>query len=434
MDRELEVHVELAHGPVLAGHLWAHVRNGRESASFEYEPAWVESRAAFALDPELPLSRGTHHTRRPLFNAFADPAPDRWGQALLRRYERARARRESRTPRTLFAIDFLACVDDEARLGALRFKDPGSAAFLASGGQRIPPLIELPRLLSATTRILADQESEADLQLVLAPGTSLGGARPKASVRDQDGHLLVAKFPRLDDDWPVTRWEAAALALAHDAGIEVPDSRLVVVAKKPVLLLRRFDRHGSGGTVRVPLQSALTALAASDHETRAYVEIAQALRRDGAETMHDLRQLWRRIIFNILVSNTDDHLRNHAFLRERRGWRLAPAFDLNPTPVDVKPRVHALTIGESEGGSSFDEAIAVAPAFGIGTADAARGLAAEVARAVARWRNVATGLGIKPRELDRMASAFEHDDLHAAARAVAASGRATKSSRRARKR
>jgi serine/threonine-protein kinase HipA len=418
MERELEVYLQIAGGLARVGRLWAHVRGSRESASFEYDPTWLDRRDAFALDPELPLSRGTQHTGRPLFNAFTDPAPDRFGQALLRRYERARARRERRTPRTLFAVDFLSCVDDEARLGALHLKDPGAADFLASGGPRIPPLIDLPQLLSATTRVLAEEESDEDLRLVLAPGTSLGGARPKASVRDKDGHLLIAKFPRLDDEWPVTRWEATALALARDAAVEVPHWRLELVLKKPVLVLRRFDRRGRGGLARVPVQSALTALAASDHEVHGYVEVAEALRRDGAEVMRDLRQLWRRMVFNVLVSNTDDHLRNHAFLRDRRGWRLAPAYDLNPTPVDVRPRVQVLTIGTAEGESSLEETFAVAVAFGIATPDEARTIAAEVGHAVARWRQVAATLGIKPREAERMASAFEHEDLQAAVRAM----------------
>ena len=418
MERELEVYLELEAGAVRVGRLWTHVRAGRESASFEYDQAWLAHRQAFALDPELPLTHGTQHTARPLFNAFTDPAPDRFGQALLRRYERARAQREGRTPRTLFAMDFLTCVDDEARLGALRLRESGGSAFLAAGGPRIPPLLELPRLLAATTRIVAEKESEADLKLLLAPGTSLGGARPKASVRDKDGHLLIAKFPRPDDEWPVTRWEGVALALAHAARVEVPTWRIAQVQRKPVLVLRRFDRRGEAGSDRVPFQSALTALAASDHEVHSYVEIAEALRKEGADVERDLQQLWRRMVFNILVSNTDDHLRNHGFLRERRGWRLAPAFDLNPVPVDVRPRVHALTIAEAGGSSSLDEALTAGPAFGIAKVEDARDIAAEVGRAVSGWREMASTQGIQPREIERMASAFEHDDLRAALRAV----------------
>jgi serine/threonine-protein kinase HipA len=407
MVRDLLVYLDTTGSPVLIGRLWARTRGNKETASFEYEDAWLEGRRAFGIDPELPPTRDPFHTGRPLFNAFLDPAPDRWGQTLLRRYERMRAKKEGRQPRTLLAIDFLTLLDDETRLGALRFRDPGTDAFLSQTGARVPPLLELPKLLSATSRIVDDRESEQDLRLVLAPGTSLGGARPKASVRDKDGHLLIAKFPRRDDDWPVTRWEAATLTLAAAAAVEAPTWRLALVLRRPVMILRRFDRRGP---LRVPFMSAMTALGATDGETRSYLELVDFLRRDGADVARDLRQLWRRVVFNILVSNTDDHLRNHAFLRGTRGWRLSPAYDLNPVPVDVKPRVQALAIDEVDGSASLDTAFSVAPAFGIPVTEA-RAIAREVGRAVARWRDAAAKCGITRREMDRMASAFEHDDL-----------------------
>ena len=338
------------------------------------------------------------HTDRPLFGAFTDPAADRWGQTLLRRHE----------PRPLLAIDFLTLVDDETCLGALRFTEGAGGAFLSATGKRVPPLLELPRLLAATTRIVDDEETDDDLKLLLAPGTSLGGARPKASVRDKDGHLLVAKFPHKEDEWPVTRWEAATLSLSRSAGVTVPKGRLAIVLRKPVVLTRRFDRKAAA---RVPFMSAMTALDAIDNESRSYLEIVDFLRREGADVGRDLRQLWQRVVFNILVSNTDDHLRNHGFLRDAKGWRLAPAYDLNPIPVDVKPRVHALAIDEMEGASSLDPALSVARAFGVAKRGEARAIAANVGGAVARWRDAAASAGIKAREMDRMASAFEHDDL-----------------------
>ncbi len=411
MERELLVFVDLGGRTVPVGRLWARTRTGKESASFEYDPAWLGRRGAFGLDPELPPARGRFHTSRPLFNAFTDPAPERWGQTLMRRHERARARREKRHPRTLLSVDFLTLVDDETRLGALRFKDAGGDGFLSATGTRVPPLLELPRLLSATSRIIEDKESDDDLLLVLAPGTSLGGARPKASVRDRDGHLLVAKFPRKDDEWPVTRWEAATLALAEKAGLEVPARRLEIVARKPVLMLRRFDRRGAG---RAPFMSALTAVGGGESEPRSYLELVDVLRREGAEVEVDLRQLWRRVVFNVLVSNTDDHLRNHGFLREEAGWRLAPAYDLNPMPTDVRPRVHALAIDEVEAAASMETVFAVAPAFGIARRTDARAIAREVAAAVGRWREVAKACGIGGREIERMESAFEHDDAKVA--------------------
>jgi serine/threonine-protein kinase HipA len=413
VNRELAVHVDLDGQPVFCGRLWTRSAP-REGASFEYDPTWRTSRHAFALDPELPLAAGQFHTGRSLFRAFTDPAPDRWGQMLLRRAERSHARHEGRTPRTLTAVDFLTLVDDETRLGALRFRDAGAGGgpFLSTGSTRVPPLIALSKLLAATDRIIADEETDEDLALVLAPGTSLGGARPKATVRDSDGGLLVAKFPTASDEWPATRWEATALDLAKRAGIHVPVFRLALAARKPVLLLRRFDR---GGTVRVPFVSAMTALSADDNQIHSYLDIVDALRREGAQVAKDLHELWRRLVFNVLVSNTDDHLRNHGFLHDGGGWRLAPAYDLNPMPTDVRPRVHALAIDDTDPTASMDTVWAVAPKFGLGTKEA-RQIARAVATVVRTWRSAGKKYGLKPKELDRMESAFEHADLVRAAR------------------
>ncbi len=408
MNREILVYADLDGQLVLCGRLWTRSAP-RESASFEYDAAWRTSRRGFALDPELPLAAGQFHTGRPLFRSFTDPAPDRWGQMLLRRSERARAKREGRAPRTLGVVDFLTLVDDETRLGALRFRAAGDAAgpFLSTGSTRVPPLVALSKLLAATDRIIADEETDEDLALLLAPGTSLGGARPKASVKDSDGSLLVAKFSTASDEWPVTRWEATVLDLAKDAGICVPAFRLALVARKPVLLLRRFDRDGA---LRVPFMSAMTALSADENQTHSYLDIVDALRREGTRAAKDLQELWRRLVFNVLVSNTDDHLRNHGFLHDAVGWRLAPAYDLNPMPVDVRPRVHALAIDDTDPTASMDTVWEVAPRFGLTTKEAQR-IAREVAAVVRTWRAAGKKYGLKPKDVDRMASAFEHADL-----------------------
>lgn len=412
MEREVLVFIELVGETVPVGTLWARSRGARQTASFEYDRSWLARRDAFGIDPVLPPAAGPFHTDRPLFNAFIDPAPDRWGQMLLRRNERRRAQAERRQPRTLQAIDVLALVDDETRLGALRFKDSDGGPFLTSTGRQVPPVVDLPRLLAATTRVIDDRETAEDLLLILAPGTSLGGAQPKATVRDTDGRLSIAKFPRSDDEWPVTRWEAATMSLARSAGVEVAPFQLRAAANRAVLTARRFDRrHGR----RVPFMSALTALEASDNDTRSYLEVVEFLRREGAAVNEDLRQLWRRIVFNMLVSNTDDHLRNHGFLRAPQGWRLSPAYDLNPVPVDVKPRTHALAIDEIDGTASLDTAMEVAPMFGIAEEDA-RAIAGEVGRAVRGWRDAAARFGMTPDQIDRMSSAFDHEDLRAASR------------------
>ena len=402
--------MDLDGAAVPVGKLWARTRGARESASFEYDGSWLSRRDAFSVGPALPLAPGAFHTAQPLFNAFTDPAPDRWGKTLLRRNERRRARSEGRPPRALREIDFLILVDDESRIGALRFRDGTTGQFLTSTGRRVPPLVDLPRLLGAANRIIDNEETDEDLRLLLAPGTSLGGARPKASIRGEDGRLLIAKFPRRDDDWPVTRWEAASMALAEAAGVEVAPWRLLNVSTMTVLAACRFDRrHGW----RVPFMSALTALSAADHDQRSYLEIAEFMRREGEGVDASLRQLWRRIVFNILISNTDDHLRNHGFLRGEHGWRLSPAYDLNPVPADVRPRVHALAIDEFDDTASLDTAFRIVPMFGMTELDA-RAIAAEVGEAVSRWRNVAARLFITPDERERMSTAFEHADLRAA--------------------
>lgn len=411
MERETDIYVAIGEG-VRVGRLWTRARSGRESASFEYDAAWLARPDTFALDPELPLGGGRFHTDRPLFNAFTDPAPDRWGQTLLRRNERTRAKREGRAPRTLTSLDMLALVDDETRLGALRLREPGRTEFLTVGPTRIPPLVELPRLLRATNRVIDDEETEDDLALLLAPGTSLGGARPKASVRDPKGRLAIAKFPSQHDDWPVTRWEAATLAMAEAAGLAVPQRQLATVLKKPVLIVERFDRRGAA---RTPYMSALTALAAQDGEARSYLEIAEVLQGFGAAPARDLEELWRRVLFNVLVSNVDDHLRNHGFLREPGGWRLAPAFDLNPMPVDVRPRAHALAIDEEDPSAPFERVLELAPQFHVKTARA-KTIAREVAGATRRWRRFASDADLSQRQIERMASAFEHADAEAAAK------------------
>jgi serine/threonine-protein kinase HipA len=409
VERGLHVFIDLSGETVFLGRLFARVKNGRESTSFTYDDSWLKRRGAFALAPNLMLTRGTFHSPSGLFNAFADTAPDSWGRKLMRRHERGVAEKERRAPRTLFDIDFLAGVEDETRLGALRYKDPQGEGFLSRSTAPIPPFLELGPLLAATDRIGQGRETDKDVMLVLAPGTSLGGARPKATVRDKTGNLLIAKFPKRDDDWPVTVWEAVALTLARKAGITVADWRLQKISRRPVLIASRFDRqHGSR---RVPFMSAITALNAADHDDqRSYLELADALRRDGAAPSQDLLQLWRRIVFNILISNTDDHLRNHGFLRAAKGWRLAPAYDLNPCPTDVKPRVHALAIDETDATGSLETALKTAKHFGIAAADAAE-IAREVARSTQTWRQIAKDHGLNAAQVDRMASAFDHQDL-----------------------
>lgn len=417
MQRGLFVYLDIKGAPVLVGRLWARERAGKETSSFAYDPTWLKRKGAFALSPALMLTAGQFQAQG-LPNVFGDTAPDSWGRKLMLRRERARARKAKTQPRTLFEIDYLAGVDDRTRIGALRFKDAENGPFLTTTGEPVPPLISLPRLLSATDRIERDEETEEDLLLVLAPGTSLGGARPKATIRDADERLLVAKFPKRDDDWPIPTWEAVLLKLAGEAGLDVPPWRLEEIAGRPVLLVTRFDRSAYGQ--RVPFMSAMTALDATDHgPQRSYLEIVDAIRQMGSKPDADIEELWKRVVFNILVSNTDDHLRNHALLHDGGGWRLAPVYDLNPCPVDVKPRVHALAIDEDDATASLETALEVAALFGI-KPERARALAGEIGAVTSGWKNVAKSLGLTTPQVDRMDSAFEHDDLRLALKLEAA--------------
>lgn len=402
-ERELSVFANLRGNDFLVGRLWAH---GKTSA-FAYSTEWLSLAEGFDLSPALPRFSGTQYIARPLPGAFTDCSPDSWGKTLMRRAERKRADDEGSTPRTLFDVDFLAGVDDRSRMGALRFKDSAAAEdFLSDSGVPVPPLIELPRLLSAAERLDKGKEKGGDIALVLAPGASLGGARPKATIVDKDGSLLVAKFPRESDSWPLIPWEAIALSMAEKSGITVPTWRLQTIANKPVLLLKRFDRAAGGA--RIPFMSAMTALDAEDHGGGSYLDILEFIRQHGASPDSDYRELFRRIAFNVLVSNVDDHLRNHAFLRTPQGWRLSPAYDMNPNPHGQ--RIHVLSFDGSDKTGSIDLVFSIASKFGL-KKDAAWDVIEPVAKAVMDWRTQGKALRLNASQLDFMSTAYEHGDL-----------------------
>lgn len=404
------VFVDLDGTPRLAGRLWVHAKGANQRASFEYDPDWIAGKDRFALEPALHVGPGPFHTiaGRALFGAIGDSAPDRWGRTLLARRERLAAREEGRAPRTLLEIDYLLGLADFTRQGALRFKREQDGPFLAVGGEEVPPFVELGRLLGAAERASEDEADAEDLRLLLAPGSSLLGSRPKASVRGCDGQLWIAKFNRRDDDYDVGRWEGVAMTLARNAGINVAECKLEQVDGRTVVTLKRFDRNGA---VRIPFLSAMSMLEAEDGTPSSYVEIADAIRLHSAAATADLRELWRRVVFTVLISNTDDHLRNHGFLYEgSQGWRLSPAYDLNPVPTDFRPRVLSTAILEGEDRSaSLELAFEAAGHFGIETAHA-RSIARDVGVVVSKWRDVARSLGASASECDRMRSAFEHGD------------------------
>ncbi|HUF04391.1 MAG TPA: type II toxin-antitoxin system HipA family toxin [Aridibacter sp.] len=415
MRREASVYLDLDGSVHHVGQLWANIRNRQESAVFQYSDEWLKQDIRFTMDPLLPATPGPFYTQpgQALFGFISDSAPDRWGKTLMRREERRRASLENRVPRTLFEIDFVLGVNDSARQGALRFKSATDGPFLADrDGFGVPPLVELARLLTAVERFEDDAENAEDMKLLLAPGSSLGGARPKASVLDRDGSLLIAKIPSKSDDHDIIRWEAVTLKLAEHARIRVEKWRLEEIQDHAVLFVSRFDRTGAA---RIPYLSAMTMLGAAERETHSYLEVCDAIQRFGALPGEDMEELWRRIVFTVLVSNTDDHLRNHGFLYSGvDGWRLSPMFDVNPVPVDLGPRVLATSIDLEDASASLELAMEHAAYFEVNHQTAVR-IIREVAGAVARWRNVARALGLSVNEIERMNSAFEHSDTEIAA-------------------
>lgn len=414
----VDVHVQIGDEELLAGRLWSHRRHSTESATFSYEATYLTYAAAYELDPALPLVAGHQQTpeARAIFGAFSDCAPDRWGRRLVNRLEEHRVRREGGGERSFGEIDYLLRVRDDLRQGALRFWDPAGQTYLADAGHGIPHLIDLPDLLGAADRLERDEASETELRTLLRGGSSLGGARPKAHVSGQAGRVAIAKFPSpMSDEWDVMRWEAVALKLAREAGIRVSDWRLHVVDDKAVLLVDRFDRSADR---RLGYVSAMTMLEAGDGDGRSYLDIAEVIERHSPAAGEELRQLWRRVAFSILICNTDDHLRNHGFLRaSTAGWSLSPAFDLNPDPrPGPKYLSTAIDYGTTE--ARVGVLMQVAELFRL-TSDDALAVLHDVVVATTGWHEAALQAGLDDTEIARMTRAFEHGEAEHARALVA---------------
>jgi serine/threonine-protein kinase HipA len=406
----IEVTVEIGGQEIIAGTLWIHERRG-QTATFRYADSYLASPDAYDLDPALPRSSGVFGARAgmAMFSAFADSAPDRWGKNLMRRQERERARAADATPRTLGEADFLLGVRDDVRQGAIRFRRPGTTVCYSAHQHAVPRLIELPRLLHAVDHLDAEGTPDRDLADLIDAGSSLGGARPKAAVIDATGRLAIAKFPRSgSDEWDIAGWEELQLRLARYAGLDVAESELVAIAGRHVLIVDRFDRRDGR---RVGFASALTMLEAADGEQRSYLEIAEIIERHSPRPTADLRELYRRMIFSILTANTDDHLRNHAFLRQRRGWTLSPAYDLNPSPDNPSRLSTAIDLNDTS--ASIETALSVSGYFRLPTAEG-RSLITMIEKATSRWRHEAAELGLAKREVDRMTVAYETDQRRVA--------------------
>tara|TARA_R110000868_G_scaffold92734_4_gene257277 strand:- start:1341 stop:2588 length:1248 start_codon:yes stop_codon:yes gene_type:complete len=412
---DIEVHIDLDGRTRPVGLARSNRVRGSETLVFEYAPAWLDDHKSFSLEPALTLTRGgfVPAEGQAIFGSLGDSAPDAWGRRLMQRAERRSAGAEARPVRTLLESDYLLGVADETRLGALRLRRTGQQAFQAPLHAGVPALIALERLLEITERVLRDEETDEDFELIFAPGSSLGGARPKASVIDRHGHLSIAKFPKETDEYSVETWEEIALVLAGQAGIATPHHELIEVGGRAVMLSRRFDRSGAA---RIPFLSAMAMMGARDGERGSYPEMVDALAQYGAQGRPDSHALYRRVVFNVMISNVDDHLRNHGFLwLGRAGWSLSPAYDLNPVPTDLKARVLTTNIDLDEGSCSLDLLESAAQYFSLTLAQA-RVIIKEVANVTATWRQAAKAVGARPAEVARMASAFEHDDLQRALR------------------
>jgi len=402
-------------GPVLMGRLFASRARGKEIFSFEYEPSWLTGGHHSPLDPALGLFGGAQYptSGRPNFGVFLDSAPDRWGRVLMRRREALSARLEGRRPRRLTESDYLLGVFDGHRPGALRFAMGGP--FLDDDEElATPPWTSLRDLEYASLQLeREDADAHPDhakwLALLVAPGSSLGGARPKASVVDQLQRLWIAKFPSRHDTDDVGAWEAVVHTLARRAKVSVPEARSQRFGSRHhTFLSRRFDRTDGGR--RLHLASAMTLLERRDGDDAddgvSYLELADLLIRLGGNPAADLEQLWRRIVFSVCVSNTDDHLRNHSFLLSARGWVLSPAYDMNPDPFGEGLK---LNISELDNTQDLDLALDVAPHFRL-SHGAAKAIVEEVRQVVRGWRQVAQVRGLSRAECDRMRWAFRVAD------------------------
>jgi serine/threonine-protein kinase HipA len=412
-DQPVEVLVQIGSQDVLAGRLWSHRRRGTESMTFAYEDAYISTPGVYALDPQqLPLHVGPQQTPQgvAIFGALSDAAPDRWGRELIQRRESKEAKSETRARRAFGEIDFLLGVRDDLRQGALRFRHQGSELYLASDVTGIPVLTNLPELLTAAHNIEQNSETPEELRLLTKAGSSLGGARPKAHVLARDGRLSIAKFPSGDDGKrDVMRWERVALRLARDAGIRVPDNELVSIGNKWVLIVNRFDRAAGR---RIGYVSAMTMLGLADGESASYLDIAQVITEQSPHATDDLRELWRRMAFSILISNDDDHLRNHGFVRtSTSGWSLSPAFDLNPNPHSQRELSTALDWDDYR--ADIHLLLSVAEAFRLDE-NQALGVLGEVCQATDRWRDVAASVGLDGDQIEQMEPAFEHESSTAA--------------------
>ena len=403
MTDTIEVYIDTPDVTGIVGRFRYVNRRHSRSSAFEYADEWLRGTNAFAIDPEnLPLRSGPFYTssdKSALQGALRDATPDRWGRQLVKRsFGKAGERR------TLSEIDYLLGVTDHARIGALRFRREGENSFDHHiANFRVPPLIQLPALINAADAVQTNTETAKDLKLLLNKGSPLGGARPKSAVEDKDGSLAIAKFPKPDDDRSIPHGEVLAMTLARQAGLTVADVRLLDVVGRPVALIRRFDRVGNR---RIPFLSAMSLLGLNDGDEGTYTDIAETIRMYSSSPTQDLNELWRRVVFNVLIGNLDDHLRNHGFLYDRNGrWRLSPAYDLNPVPLAEKARELTTWISEQGPEADLDLAREATPFFALKKKQAEATID-EISAVLKNWLSTARRLGMNSKDIDIYATAI----------------------------
>ena len=400
-----------ASAPVIMGYMYVESLRGKEACSFEYAPEWLKKcRGVTFLDPDLQLYQGRQYAPmdRTMFGLFGDSCPDRWGRLLMRRREAILASREGRKPRQLMESDYLLGVHDEARMGALRFSQQAEGPFLASDSDMAaPPWTTLRELEAASLAFEKDEDTLNDrwLRQLLAPGSSLGGARPKATVKAADGSLWIAKFPSRHDEYDTGAWEQVAHELAKACGLQVPESRIDRFSDAgSTYLVRRFDRDGNR---RIHFASAMALLGKTDGASAetgsCYLDLADFITAHGASPRGDLMELWRRIVFSMAVSNTDDHLRNHGFLLTQNGWRLSPMYDVNPVPYG-----ETLSLGVTPDDARMDPglAIEVAPFFGLKQTEATEEIKRLFGIVRRLWRPIAEECCLSRSSIKAVAPAF----------------------------
>lgn len=398
IKEELVVHLDSPElgGDAVVGTLRRARSRGASVISFAFNETWLASKSAFTLDPGLNLVGGEQYGFPRL---FADTTPDRWGRTLL---ERDVIRREGRA-RALDDWDLLILVRDELRMGALRFARASDGVYVAAEDPAVPPVARLREIESEVRDVERGGVPGAAVADLVAPGSSLGGNRPKANFRSDDARLWMAKFPSASDRWDVAAWEYLLDQLATDAGIPVPPTQLLgpYLGTHHTYAALRFDRSGAD---RRLFASAMTLAGQRDHADASYLDIARAIELygDPAAIDADLEQLFRRVTFNVLTGHRDDHLRNHGFLHTVGGWRLAPAYDLNPRP---DARLHELALDEADKEPSLERVLATAAYYRL-RASRARAIIDEVRGAVGNWRDRASTLGIVRADTDLMTAAF----------------------------